>query len=181
MSLPELVAQTDRHVCDARPVDAVRRNSQWQTSPRAVAPALKRLAGASCYTAKIGARTDPYGVFQVRILKKTGKGVVLIQNCAGAGKREIERVERPMEADILFPLIRGRDVNDWVVRPEVYVPMVQNPETRAAIPQGDLKRRCPKAYDYFCYFKPELLKRGSRRFTPSWTRARVLRYVCSRR
>ena len=161
LSLPELVAISERRVCDARPVDANRSNSQWQTSPRVASPALKHLAGASSYTAKIGARTDPYGVFQVRILKKIGKGVVLIQNCARAGKREIESVERPMEVDILFPLIRGRDVADWVVQPEVYVPMVQDPATRAAIPEGKLRRQCPKAYDYFCHFKPELLKRGS--------------------
>ncbi len=161
LSLPELVAISERRLCDARPVDANRSNSQWQTSPRVASPALKHLAGASFYTAKIGARTDPYGVFQVRILKKIGKGVVLIQNCARAGKREIESVERPMEVDILFPLIRGRDVADWVVQPEVYVPMVQDPATRAAIPEGKLRRQCPKAYDYFCHFKPELLKRGS--------------------
>ena len=178
LSLPELVALSDRRMCDARPVNPNRTNSQWQTSTRSAARALKRLAGASSYTAKIGARTDPYGVFQVRILKKTGKGSVLIQNCAKAGKREIECVERPMEADILFPLIRGRDIGRWAVRPELYVPMVQDPDTRAAIPEDKLKRQYPKAYDYFFHFKAELLKRGSPRRPSRHGGKRILRDVC---
>ena len=92
--------------------------------------ALTRMTGASQYTAKIGARTDPYGVFQVRILRHISENLVLVENCADAGKTELDRVQMPIETDLLFPLIRGRDIGTWSVSPEVGVLMVQDPVAR---------------------------------------------------
>src|SRR2546428_10996088 len=89
--------------------------------------------GASAYKAKIGARTDPYGVFQVRILKNLTQRLVLVENCAEAGKKKIERVQRPIESDLMFPLVRGRDVGGWATTPELYVIMTQDPVRRGAI------------------------------------------------
>jgi hypothetical protein len=40
--------------------------------------------------------------------------------------------------------------------------MVQDPKTRAAIAEGTMKAKYPKAYDYLRFFKPVLMNRGSR-------------------
>ena len=53
-SLDEVAALCDRRRQQANPVDKVRRNSQWQTSSKAVGQALTRMTGASSYKAKIG-------------------------------------------------------------------------------------------------------------------------------
>src|ERR1035441_9420306 len=111
--------------------------------------------------AKEGARTDPYGVFQIRILKAVNKNTVLIENCADAGKREIQQVQVSLEKDLVHPLIRGRDVDRWTTAPKLYVLMVQNPETRTPIPEGVLKRDNPLSFSFLSHFKPDLLARGS--------------------
>ena len=138
-SLDEVAALCHRARQQASPVDKVKRNSQWQTASKAAGQALTQMTGASSYKAKIGARTDPYGVFQVKVLKQISKNLVLVENCADAGKTELDRVQMPIETDLLFPLIRGRDVGTWSVSPEVYVLMVQDPVARSAIPEKNLE------------------------------------------
>ena len=66
-------------------------------------PATRRRSG----------RTDPYGVFQVKLLKQISENILLVENCANAGKTEIERVQMPIETDLLFPLIRGETLRTW--------------------------------------------------------------------
>lgn len=161
-SLEDVTSACDRLEQQARPVDERKSNSQWMTSSRATGSALGHVIAPSAYKAKIGARTDPYGVYQVQILKKIATDSLLIENCADAGKTEVARVQRQVEADLLFPLIRGRDVRSWRIRPERYVIMVQDPRTRAAIPAKTLRKDQPKTYEYFREFKPLLLNRGSR-------------------
>jgi hypothetical protein len=146
---------------EARPVDPAKPNSHWQTTSRKVGTALTTVIGPSPYKAKIGARTDPYGVFQIRILKAVNKNTVLIENCADAGKREIQQVQVSLEKDLVHPLIRGRDVDRWTTAPKLYVLMVQNPETRTPIPEGVLKRDNPLSFSFLSHFKPDLLARGS--------------------
>ena len=146
---------------DARPVDPAKPNSHWQTTSGKVGDALKNVIGPSVYKARIGARTDPYGVFQIRILKAVSRDTVLVENCADAGKREIHQVQMSVEKELIYPLIRGRDVDRWRTTPKLYVVMVQNPETRTPIPERVLKRGNPQTYAYLSHFKPDLLTRGS--------------------
>jgi hypothetical protein len=146
----------------ARPVDSDKSNSEWQTSSASSTSALALITGASAYKAKIGARTDPYGVFQVRILKNINEKLALVENCAEAGKRKIQSFQLPIESELLFPLVRGRDVGGWVVSPELYVIMTQDPVRREAIAQEIFRRSYPKALEYFTHFKSDLESRGSR-------------------
>jgi hypothetical protein len=147
---------------EAHPVDSNRSNSHWQTSSHETVTSLRNLTGQAAYQAKIGARTDPYGVFQLRILKKISEDRVLVENCFDSGKRKIERLQAPLESARLHPLIRGRDVDRWIIKPENYVLMVQDPEKRSPIPERTLKKDLPKTYSYLLHFKKELLQRGSR-------------------
>jgi N-6 DNA Methylase len=147
---------------EARPVDSNRPNSQWQTTSPETVMSLRNLTGQSDYQAKIGARTDPYGVFQLRILKRVTRDTVLVENCFDAGKRKIDKIQTTLESARLNPLIRGRDVDRWTIKPENYVLMVQDPEKRSPIPETTLKKELPKTYSYLLHFKQVLLQRGSR-------------------
>lgn len=160
--LSEVQQTCERVVQQATPVDASKINSQWQTSSGEAHGALTGVTGASEYTAKIGARTDPYGVFQVKIITKLNNKTVLIENIADAGKRTIERIRRPIEIEIIYPLVRGRDVDSWVATPELYTLMTQDPSRRAAIPVNKFRTSYPSAFEYFTYFKRELETRGSK-------------------
>ncbi len=177
LSLKEVQSICDRAVLEARPVDPERTNSPWQTASEESAPTLRKIRGASTYKAKIGVRTDPYGVYQVRILKKLSDSHVLIQNCAAAGKTKIDFVNHQVESDLLYPLVRGRDVRAWSLAPELYVLMVQDPKTRQALPERQMKTAHPQAYAYLRGFKQILLSRGSRAVQTVMQASRVLRHV----
>lgn len=146
-SLENVTATCDRAKQSARPVNPEKVNSEWQTSSGSTAKAIKGIIGPSAYKAKIGARTDPYGVFQVRIIETLNNKHALIENCADAGKKKIERIQRAVETDILFPLARGRDVGGWNVAPELYVLMTQDPVRRVAIDEKTFRKNYPGAFE----------------------------------
>ena len=61
-SLDEVAALCHRAAQQANPVDKIRRNSQWQTSSKAMGQALAQMVGASSYKAKIGAYRSLWSV-----------------------------------------------------------------------------------------------------------------------
>ena len=117
---------------------------------------VKSLARASILYAR-GAGTDPYGVFHLRVLEKIGSRHLLVQNIHDAGKKKIRQLEPfKIEADLVYPLVRGRDIGRWRVDPVVYVLIVQDPETRLAIPEWEMKKRWPLTLEYLAQFKSDL-------------------------
>jgi len=76
-------------------------------------------------------------------------------------KKEVRQVEQVVEKDLVYPLIRGRDVKKWYVEGEYgYIIVPHNPNTGKPIPEGELKTKHPKTYEYFYTFRDELKNRS---------------------
>jgi type II restriction/modification system DNA methylase subunit YeeA len=92
---------------------------------------------------------------------KTPDGRLVITNPEEPGqKKSVKQVEAAVEPDLVYPLVRGRDVKKWWVEFKdryIILPVRQNGET---IPHLEMKTKYPGTYDYFHNFLDELVKRS---------------------
>ncbi|MEI6558083.1 MAG: N-6 DNA methylase [Rhodospirillaceae bacterium] len=125
----------------------------WQRLFDATAPAA--------YRARKGVTTDRNGIYFVTIIK-SDTDLFRIANDPALGRSpSLPRLEAAIEGTHLFPLLRGRGLGPFAIKPD--------PELRLILPQhgmhGDpeLPRTCPRTHAYFQQFEAELRRRASYR------------------
>ncbi len=133
----------------------------WQTFS-ADQTSLTTVAGQNPYQARSGASTDPYGVFRLEVKQVLSNGELIVLNLLERVKRSVEQVEERIEPDLVFPAVRGSDIERWLTKPRIFILMSQNPQTREPYPERQMKRQWPRTYAYLTRFKDVLLTRGSR-------------------
>lgn len=154
----------------AEPVDSEDPTSPWLTADKSAQSAVKKVIGRSTYTAHAGAYSGgANGVYWLRILERRSDGLVVVENITEGAKREVAKVTAVLEPDLLYPLLRGRDVARWKGKPSAHILMVQDPQTRRGMREEDLKARFPKTWEYLSRFEPILRERAAfkRYFTRS--------------
>jgi type II restriction/modification system DNA methylase subunit YeeA len=113
------------------------------------------------YNAHAGVYVGLNQIYYVRIKGKTPDGRLVITNPPESGqKKSVKQVEAAVEPDLVYPLVRGRDVKKWWVEFKdryIILPVRQNGET---IPHLEMKTKYPGTYDYFHNFFDELVKRS---------------------
>jgi hypothetical protein len=65
-----------------------------------------------------------------------------------------------IEPDLIFPLLRGRDIRRWLAIPTANIIMAQDPVTRRGIDGYDMKMKYPKTLLYLKKFEKELRDRA---------------------
>ena len=83
-------------------------------------------------------------------------GLVLIRNLYKDGKTEVKQVECAIEPDLLYPLVRGRDVDRWSVQSSCYVVLAQDPVKRIGYEEGWMKQKLPRTLAYLKEFEQDL-------------------------
>lgn len=84
-----------------------------------------------------------------------------VTNVTENAKRKVDSVQAAVEAALVYPLLRGKDVNRWVASPEISVIMTHKPGMRLkAIPEGEMQRDYPKTWSYLKRFDATLRKSG---------------------
>ena len=151
----------------AVPVAPLQSTSPWLTVREDALPGLQKILGPSSpYKAWEGVNTGGLnGCFWIRLIKTLRKGNVLIENLYEVGKIKVKQVQCTIESDLIYPLVRGKDVSKWKATPSTQVILAQDPFLGKGIPESEMKRRFPKTFSYFKLFegnskKPE---RGSLR------------------
>jgi hypothetical protein len=158
--LGEARAATKRRKLGAVPVDPDKPTSPWLTAPKAALTALRKVIGKSNYRGYEGVNTGGLnGVYWVRVIREVPDGV-LIENLYDVGKIKVERVRCAIEPDLLYPLLRGRDVHRWRAEPSAHIILAQDPQTRTGIPESEMRRRWPKTYTYLKRFEKQLRLRS---------------------
>ena len=147
----------------ARPVDEKDPTSPWITGRPQALRAVRKVVGVSDYQAHAGAYTGgANAVYWLEIVGQRPDGLVVVSNITEGAKRDVENVQAAIEPDLLYPLLRGRDVNRWQARPSAYILIVQDPETRRGYDEDWLAVNFPKTYAYLKRFKNTLLERRDR-------------------
>ena len=151
---------------DALPVDERDATSPWITGRRRALEAVQKVLGPSDYQAHEGANSGgANAVYWMEVAGTRPDGRVVVSNLTKGAKRKVAEVQVAIEGDLLYPLLRGRDVRRWHASPSAHILMVQDPEKRRGYEEDWLRLEYPKTYRYLKRFEAELRSRsGYRRY-----------------
>jgi len=85
-----------------------------------------------------------------------------VRNLTEGAKRGVDQVTAEIEPDLLYPLLRGRDVRRWQAQPSAYLLMTQDPQTRRGLDPQIMQTLYPKTWAYLKRFEAILRERKSR-------------------
>lgn len=162
-SLKDVMEITERKQFSAEPVNENDLTSSWITGrPRAI-KGIKKVLGQSDYVAHAGVYSGgTNGVYWVDIINKRPDGLVVISNLTEGAKIKVESVQATIESNLLYPLLRGRDVKKWKAKPSAYILITHLPGMRLkAITEDEMKARYSKTYIYLKRFEGVLRKRAA--------------------
>jgi hypothetical protein len=161
-SLDDVLKMTERKQFAAEPVDVKDITSPWLTGKPKAIKAVKKILGQSNYVAHAGCYTGGLnGVYWVDIVDKRPDGLMVVSNITEGAKKKVENIQMAIEPDLLYPLLRGRNVKRWHAEPAAYILMAQDPEKRQGIDEDEMKKDYPKTYLYLKRFETILRERAA--------------------
>ncbi|MCC6014870.1 MAG: class I SAM-dependent DNA methyltransferase, partial [Desulfurococcaceae archaeon] len=164
--LEEVLKETKRYEAIMIPIEPKNPESPWmQITPKTVGVVRKLLAG-KYYEAHAGVYVALNQVYYVQIKGKTPDGKLIITNPPEPGaKKKVKQVEAIVEPDLVYPLLRGKDVKRWYAEyKDRYVIIPHDPITGKPYKPEDMKVRFPNTYSYLIQYKEELKKRSIKPF-----------------
>jgi hypothetical protein len=145
----------------AHPIDQSRNTSPWMLLPKNAGASVGLLSGKSDYKGHAGAYSGgTNAVYWLRIIKNVGSEV-LVQNITAKSKTQVETVERRLEKDLLYPLIRWLDVSRFHAHPAAYLLLAQDANRRTGIEESLMRKTFPKTYAYLNDVKEILIGRAA--------------------
>ncbi|MEM1568860.1 Eco57I restriction-modification methylase domain-containing protein [Pyrobaculum sp.] len=163
MPLEEVFKTTQRFEAVMAPLITNDPTSPWmQVTPRALEAIRKMVGRTQYYEAHEGVNVALNQVYFVKILEKLPDGKLRITNPPEQGqKKKVKQVEVAVEPDLVYPLIRGRDVEKWYVSFEDrYIIVPHDPRTAEPIAHDVMKVKYPNTWDYFIRFFEDLINRS---------------------
>jgi hypothetical protein len=157
--LAAVQAMTVRSEHVAYPVSP-KRGSPWITGPAVALSGAQKAIGRSHYRASAGACTWLNGAYWFRVLERLPQGALLVENLGDVGKIPVPTVRVRIESDLLYPLLRGRDIRPWRAQTSDHILMVQDPATRKGHSEHDMRTRWPLTYAYLKTLEQELRGRS---------------------
>jgi hypothetical protein len=168
-SLQEVLSMTKTIQFAAEPVDAKDPTSPWLTGRKKAIESVRKILGPSAYDAHAGCFSGgANAVYWVNIIARRPDGLAVIENFSEGAKKKVQSVQTAVEPDLIFPLLRGRDVKRWGAAPSASIIMAQDPKTRRGINELEMKKEYPKTYLYLKSF--EKMLRGRAAFKRYFTR-----------
>jgi len=160
-TLDEVKANTERRKWYAEPAQPSDQTSQWLTAPQDALTGIRKVMGKAEYVAREGANTGgANAVYWLEKRLERPDGLWLMRNLTEGAKRQVKEVVAPLEPDLLYPLLRGRDVQRWQATPSgwILVPrLASNPSQ--VISLNDMQLNYPKVYEYLKRFESDLRAR----------------------
>ena len=159
-TLGEVRRLIDEVDMQAFPSDPDRPDSPWLTCPTAVAVAMKQVLGKAFFRAHEGVNSGGLvGAFWVRKIKDLDAKHWLIENLADAGKIKVPKVSHRLEAKLLYPFLRGRDVKRWLASEFCLYVLTHDPASRKCISVARMRQEFPRTLEYLGNFEKQLLAR----------------------
>jgi len=177
LTLEEVKQIAEKKEYYAVPVNEKDPTSSWLTGRPEAIKAINKVLGKSDYKAHAGVYTGgANGVYWVEVVEKRADGLVTISNITEGAKKEVEQIQAPIEPDLIYPLLRGKDVKRWSAEPSAHIIITHLPGMRLnAIDEVDMKTKYPKTYLYLKRFEKVLRDRAAfkRYFTRKDKRGKI--------
>lgn len=142
----------------ARPISAADPTSPWIAARPATLAAMARILGGSPYRAREGANSGgANGVFWMDVNEARG-GSLLVRNVVSGARKKVPATVAPVEADLVYPLLRGQNVGRWRALPASSILLTHRPGMKLrAIPEREMAQLFPQSSSYLKGFR-ELLR-----------------------
>jgi len=162
-TLEEVTNATKQLNFVAEPVNSSDRTSPWLTAHPKAIKAVRKVLGKSDYEAHEGVNTGgANAVYWVDIVYKRTDGLVVVRNITEGAKVKVDEVTEPIEPDLLYPLLRGRDVRRWKAQPSAWILITHLPGMGLkAIPEKEMQTDYPRTYGYLKRFEEVLRERAA--------------------
>jgi SAM-dependent methyltransferase len=158
-SLAEVEAKIKQIPLVAAPVNTA--DSAWLSGRKNAIQAVRKLVGKSDYHAHAGLYTGgANAVYWLDVIGHEGD-LLCVRNIVGGAKRSVKQVEALIEADFVYPLLRGRDVKRWQAQPTAHILMVQDVKKRRGYDEHWLQTHYPRTYTYLAQFEDILRTRAT--------------------
>ncbi len=162
-NLQEVESSTHREQWWAQPADPHDPTSAWITAPAAALRGLQKLLGCGPYRAHAGVCTWLNGAYWVEVESRQGN-LWRVRNLTQGTKVSVPSTTTVVEADCLFPLIRGKDVRRWNSRHSAWILIPYDPQNpQRAYPPEELQTRWPKTFAYLKHLEKWLAARSGYR------------------
>ena len=160
--LDEVFKETKRYEAVMLPVDPKEPGSAWmQITPRAVEAVRKLLRGTQYYEAYAGVLTALNQVYYVQVKGKTPDGKLIITNPPEPGtKKIVKQVDATVEPDLVYPLLRGKDVKKWYIDFKERYIVLPHYEDGKPIPHSTMRIKYPLTWQYLYLFFDDLINRS---------------------
>jgi SAM-dependent methyltransferase len=160
-TLEEVTNATVRLNFVAEPVNPSDPTSPWLTARPKAIKAIRKVLGKSDYKAHEGVNTGgANAVYWVDIVYKRPDGLVMVRNITEGAKVKVDEVTETIEPDLLYPLLRGRDVRRWKAEPSAWILVPHTVATGwQAISEEQMQRNYPRTWEYLSRFRQVLLNR----------------------
>jgi hypothetical protein len=165
--LEDVLREVKRHEAVIMPVEYRNPESPWmQITPKVASAVRKLLTGTQYYEAHEGVNVALNQVYYVQVKGKTPNGKLVITNPPEPGaKKKVKQIEAIVEPDLVYPLLRGKDVKRWYAGyKDRYVIIPHDPTTGKPYKPEDMKVKFLNTYSYLIQYKEELKKRSIKPF-----------------
>lgn len=143
------------------PVKKGKSATPWMMITEKAKKAIENIVGESpWYRAYAGIYTGLNSVYWIDILSKQPNGLLIVPTKVGGQKKKVREVKTVLKSDLIYPLIRGRDVKRWFTESYSNYIILPTNEKGETIGHSELKVKHPKVYKYFLNFIKDLTSRG---------------------
>lgn len=132
----------------AAPIKEDNISSSWLISTPHELPILRKLIGSSSYKARKGVDFSLNGLYWGNIKECQISNTFIFSNEYEIGKKKVLSYESPIEKNLIFPVLRGKDVTRWNSNPQYYA-IVPYTEDARCLSVEELKDKYPYTYKYF--------------------------------
>jgi SAM-dependent methyltransferase len=149
----------------AKPVIPEDENSKWLIYEGSESlSTLQKILGKSVYRGLTGSYTEgANGIYWIEIVRKISENTVLVKNIISGVKKSVKEISLPIETDLIYPLLRGGEVDKWFTTQKLYL-IFTSKHLKNEIKEGYLKTKLPKTYNFLNTFRSILDKRSSYSF-----------------
>lgn len=158
IEIEEVSGITSQHNMKLFPIEKNHPDSPWMICTDKSYDGIKKVIKRSEYQGHEGVITAMNGVYWLRIESSQPNGL-LVENLA-VGKKEVKKKMDAIEKDLVFPLLRGKDVKRWKASSSVYIFVPHDPNTGKPIDEKTMRSDFPKSYNFISNFRKALEKRS---------------------
>ena len=143
------------------PIEKNKPESPWMEITEKAYEGIKKVFGESqYYKAYEGVNTALNQVYWIEIISEQPSGLLITNPPLPGQKKKVKQVKQVVEKELVYPLIRGRDVKKWRVSQDLGYILLPVDRDGKTLSHNDLKIKCPQTWKYFSNFINDLINRG---------------------